>query len=148
MFSLLTQRSLRWLGHVRCMDDGRITKDLLYGGLATGSRPKGRHVLRYKDVCKRDLKAGNINPTGWETILTSDSRSWSLVVKSSIKVREGERRWPKAASVPTLPSAYFICSNCNRGCVPNSDSTVTTGTLILPQTRPYAWRIIYCLPRQ
>ena len=40
MFGLLTQKRLRWLGHIRRMDDVRILKELLYGGSdATGSRP-------------------------------------------------------------------------------------------------------------
>ena len=34
MYTLLRQRRLRWLGHVRRMDDGRIPKDILYGELA------------------------------------------------------------------------------------------------------------------
>ena len=53
MYALLTKRCLRWLGHVT---DGRLPKDILYGELATGSRPTGRPTLRYKDVLKRDLK--------------------------------------------------------------------------------------------
>ena len=52
VFAILSQKHLRWLGHVRCVQDGRIPKDILYGELATGSRPAGRSVLRYKDVCK------------------------------------------------------------------------------------------------
>ena len=64
MFALLTQKRMRWLGLIRRMDDGRIPKDVLYDELATGSIPTGRRVLRYKDVCKRDLEAGSINPTG------------------------------------------------------------------------------------
>ena len=66
MFTLLGQRRLRWLGHVSRIEDGRILKDMLYGELATGSRPAGRPVLLYIDVCKQDLKAGDINPAGWE----------------------------------------------------------------------------------
>ncbi|XP_076461707.1 uncharacterized protein LOC143294160 [Babylonia areolata] len=49
MFALLTQRRLRWLGHVRRMDDGRIPKNILYRVLATGSRPTGRPVPHYRD---------------------------------------------------------------------------------------------------
>ena len=41
MFTLLRQRRLRWLGHVYCMEDGRIPKDILYGELASGRRSKG-----------------------------------------------------------------------------------------------------------
>ncbi|KAL8593996.1 hypothetical protein ACOMHN_028982 [Nucella lapillus] len=33
------------------MQDGRLPNDILYGELATGSRPTGRPALRYKDVC-------------------------------------------------------------------------------------------------
>ncbi|XP_062574231.1 uncharacterized protein LOC134236070 [Saccostrea cucullata] len=57
LFALLSQRRLRWLGHVSRMDNGRIPKDVLYGELATGSRPTGRPVFRYNDVLKRDMRA-------------------------------------------------------------------------------------------
>ncbi|XP_036407648.1 uncharacterized protein LOC118793535 [Megalops cyprinoides] len=56
MFTLLRQRRLGWLGHVHCMEDGRIPKDILYGELASGTRTNGRPKLRYKDVSKRDMK--------------------------------------------------------------------------------------------
>ena len=55
MQGILSERRLRWLGHVRRMDEGRMPKALLYGELAQGTRPKGRPKLRYKDVTKRDM---------------------------------------------------------------------------------------------
>jgi len=125
MFALLTQRRLRWLGHVSRMDDGRIAKDVLYGELATGSRPAGRPVLRYKDVVKRDMKAGDINPTGWETV-AADCSSWRHAVKAGMQTSEKrredqweekrERRRQRLASAPTQPGADFTCDNCNRAC--------------------------------
>ena len=60
-YTLLKQRRMRWLRHVVRMDDGRIPKTLLHGELAQGKRPTGRLQLRYKDVCKRDLKAMDID---------------------------------------------------------------------------------------
>ena len=57
VYTLLRQRRLRWLGHVHRMEDGRIPKYLLYGKLTTGYSDKGRPQLRYKDVCKRDMRA-------------------------------------------------------------------------------------------
>ena len=44
----------------------KIPKDLLYGELVQGKRPTGRPQLRFKDVCKRDLKALNIDQNNWE----------------------------------------------------------------------------------
>ncbi len=52
MYSLVRQRRLRWLGHVRRMDDGCIPIDLLYGELDEGKRAVGRPKLRYKDMQK------------------------------------------------------------------------------------------------
>ena len=62
MHLMLCESRLRWLGHVHRMEDGRIPKDLLYGQLASGCRPVGLPALRYKDVCKRDLKLTDITP--------------------------------------------------------------------------------------
>ena len=35
MFAILTQRRLRWLGHVTRMDEGRVPKVMLFGELTT-----------------------------------------------------------------------------------------------------------------
>ena len=61
MYTLLRQRRLRWLGHVRRMENGRIPKDILYGELALGRRTTGHPHLRYIDVCVRDMKAVDID---------------------------------------------------------------------------------------
>ncbi|KAK4323051.1 hypothetical protein Pmani_006235 [Petrolisthes manimaculis] len=125
MYALLSQRRLRWFGHVSRMKDGRIPKDMLYGELVTGSRPAGRPVLRYKDVCKRDLKVGNINPANWETV-AADCNGWSFAVRAGLQRSEQrredqwekrrERRQQRAAAAPTEPGADYICSKCNRAC--------------------------------
>lgn len=51
MFTLLSQRRSRWLGHVNRMEVGRLLKDMMYGELAAGLRSAGRPALRYQDVC-------------------------------------------------------------------------------------------------
>ena len=62
-----------------------------YGELATGSRPAGRPTLRYNDVCKRDLRAGDIAPTDLEA-LTADQNVWRLTTKSAaVKIEQTER---------------------------------------------------------
>ena len=62
MFAMLSQRRLRWLGHILRMEGGRLPKDVLYGELTSGSRPVGRPMLRYKDVCKGDMKSRRNQP--------------------------------------------------------------------------------------
>ena len=123
IFALLSQRRLRWRGHVSRTENGRIPKNMLYGELATGATPVGRPTLRFKDVCKRDLKAGNINPAGREAA-AADRCRWRLAVKAHIETCEKrreeqrderrERRQQRAATTPIEPRAELICSNRNR----------------------------------
>ena len=123
MFALLSRKRLRWLGHVRRMDDGRIPKDLLYGELWEGSRPAGRPRLRYRDSCRRDMKAAEINHNTWED-LAEDRQAWKASVSRGVSRAETTRsdqllkkraeRKERASSerAPTL----FRCSNCSRDC--------------------------------
>ena len=131
MFSILAKRRLRWLGHVARMEDGRIPKDMLYGygELATGSRPAGRPTLRYKDVCKRDLRAGDIAPTDLEA-LAADRNVWRLTTKSAaVKIEQKlkeqremkrQRRRVRAAS-DTLDDKAFVCPTCMQEDLPLAD---------------------------
>ena len=82
MYTLLRQCRLRWLGHVRRLDDGRIPKYILYGELALGRRTTGHPRLRYKDVCVRDMKA--IDTMSWEG-LAADRTKWRSVLKQHLK---------------------------------------------------------------
>ena len=75
------------MGHVCRMEDGRILKDILYGKLASGRRSKGRPQLRYKDVCKRDMKALDINTESWED-LAADRMMWRSTLNQHLKTEE------------------------------------------------------------
>ena len=66
MFSLLCQPHLCWLGHIYRMEDGCIPKDLLYNELDTRARCRGHPQLHFKDICKHDMKACNIETKSWE----------------------------------------------------------------------------------
>ena len=148
VFALLSQRWLRWLGHVSRMDDGRIPTDILYSELATGTRLAGKPNLRFKDVCKQDLKAGDINPADWK-VTAADQSHWRLAVTALRRVRRGERREEKweerrerrrlrAASVPIEPSLDFICNDCNRACRSRIGLYATAGVATQSLTKP--WR--------
>ena len=129
MFAILMTRRLRWLGHVSRMEDGRIPKVLLFGELASGTRRTGRPTIRYKDVCKRDLKAGNFNPSKLETA-ASDRVSWRTTIRRVAVASEQRRithwqekrtrRKERSEAVSTMTQAErqqcFICSNCGRPC--------------------------------
>ena len=123
MFAILRERRLRWLGHVRRMDSGRIPKDLLYGELVEGKRPTGRPLLRYRDVCKKDMKACSIDFTTWES-LAGDRSSWRSAVRCGVKKSEearnaalAEKRTTRKTAVdqPQQPTNH-ICSRCGRDC--------------------------------
>ena len=123
MYTLLRQRRMRWIGHVRRMEDGRIPKDILYGELAVGKRPRGRPQLRYKDVCKRDMKALEIDPESWEDI-AADRSSWRCLLHKQLKEGEEkitneaiERRTRRKEKTTTDPAAStYICSSCGKDC--------------------------------
>ncbi|KAL8588328.1 hypothetical protein ACOMHN_019593 [Nucella lapillus] len=63
--------------------------------------PAGRSALRYKDVCKRDFKAGGIAAANFEA-LAADRSSWQLATRSAIKTAEQRReeKWEKKKSTP------------------------------------------------
>ena len=123
LHALLSQRRLRWLGHVWRMDDGRLPKDILYGQLTQGTRRVGRPFLRFKDVCKRDMKACNITTDTWEAN-AKDRDSWRNTVIQGIaeadqerfRQAEAKRDRRKLASVSELPPSLFSCPQCNRDC--------------------------------
>lgn len=83
MFALLKQRRLHWLGHVSSIEDGRIPKDTPYGELATRIIPAGWPTLCFKNVFKRDLKEGNVNPADWKAV-AADRSLWRLAIKAGI----------------------------------------------------------------
>ena len=123
MFTLLKQRRMHWLGHVVRMDDGRIPKDLLYRELEQGKRPTGRPQLRFKDVCKRDLKALNIDQNNWEATALRRS-AWRQTVQKGLfnfeeTLTEQHREWRmrrKAAAHADRPASDFVCVLCHRDC--------------------------------
>ena len=96
MFSLLKERRLRWLGHVRRMKDGRLPKDILHSELNDDSRAIGRLLLRFKDVCKRDLKTCGIDIANWK-VLCTDRSKWRKMVKEGALKSEilREEKWQK-----------------------------------------------------
>ena len=87
MYALLSQRKLRWPGHICRMKDGRIPKDILYGEMATGSRATGRPFLSYNDVCRRNLRKMAMDEDLWEE-LAADRGAWRQAVYDGLATLE------------------------------------------------------------
>ena len=66
--SLITSNQMRWTGHVVRMDDDRLPKQLLYGELHIGKRPRHKPKKRYKDCIKNNLKELHIGAENWEEL--------------------------------------------------------------------------------
>ena len=126
IYTLLRQRRLRWLGHVRRMEDGRIPKYILYGELALGRRTTGRPHLRFKDVCVRDMKAVDIDTMSWEG-LAVDRTKWRIALIQHLKTGEyklmaaaaDKRARRKEGSSSIQPETTHICDVCNKVCHSN-----------------------------
>ena len=124
MYTLLRQRRLRWLGHIRRMEDGRIPKDILYGELALGRRTTGRPNMRYKDVCVRNMKAVDIDTMPREG-LAADRMKWRSALKQHLKTGEDKlmtaaadkraRRKEDSSSIRP-ETTHIICVTCNKDC--------------------------------
>ena len=122
MYTLLRQCWLHWLGHVCHMQDGWIPKDVLYGELTSGQRSTGHPQLRYKDACKRDMKALYININSWED-LTTDCTSWSSMLhkqlqtsKKKLTVAAAEKQAHKKEMAVNRPESMPRCNLCNWDC--------------------------------
>ena len=123
-YTLLRQRRLRWLGHVRRMEDDRIPKDILYGELALGRRTTGRPHLRFKDVCVRYVNALDIDIMSCES-LAADRTQWRSALKQHLKTGEDKlvtatadkRARRKEGSSSIRPESTHRCVICDKDCL-------------------------------
>ena len=122
MYTLLRQCQLCWLGHVHHMEDCQIPKVILNREITSGQRSTGHPQLRYKDACKRDMKALNININSWED-LAADCTSWRSMLhkqlqsgKKKLTVVAAEKQAHKKEMAANRPESMHRCDLCNRDC--------------------------------
>ena len=101
------------------MEDGQIPKDVLYTELTSGQRSIGHLQLKYKDVCKRDMKAFNININSWED-LTANCTSWRSMLhkqlqtgKKKLTAVAAEKQARKKEMAANRPESMHRCDLCN-----------------------------------
>jgi hypothetical protein len=116
---MLSLRRLRWLGHSKRMEDGRIPKDLIYGELQLGKRSRGKPLLRYRDVCNRDMQDTNIDLVAWEQD-SIDRVAWrgkirnGIVIKKKMIANRSETKRLKRHTIQEDPStARLQCTHRN-----------------------------------
>ena len=140
MFTLLRQHRLRWLRHVYHMEDGSIPKDILYGELASGRWSKSRSQLRYKDICKRDMKALDINTNTWED-LAANCMMWRSTLDQHLKtggkklVNAEEGPAERNATTPTDQRPHINATFAAEIVSPTLVSTATSDAATIEQTR-------------
>ena len=155
-------RSLRCLLNIPWRDKVTNTDALSHGGLPTMYtllRPLRRACcraerchwpqLRYKDVCKRDMKALDININSWED-LAADCTSWRSTLQTK-QLQTGEEKLSEAAAekwvrrmktTANRPESthnhqpVWFCLSCiglhshNRCCSSRADSLYTKGHVL------------------
>ena len=110
IFTLLHQFCLHWLGHIHRMEDGHIPKDLLYGELTTGARCRGHPQLHFKDICKHDMKACNIDTESREAFADERTHGSS---KCHEDWKEGRLASKKKFMKDRLGEQPVICRTTN-----------------------------------
>ena len=111
------------MGHICRIGKGRIPKDLLYGELEKGTRETGCPILRFRDVCKRNMKSAAIDIERWE-LMVKDRSTWWHLVKERIKLAEHtpnmrqveKRNIRKAMGKVALSNTIFKCERCDNDC--------------------------------
>ena len=85
----IRKKHLKWAGHVTRMSDNRLPKQLLYGELQEGARPKGRPSprKRFKDELFVSLKKFSID----DLKRCTDHTPWRSLVRNGAKTAENER---------------------------------------------------------
>lgn len=79
-----------WPIYIQWLNDSCMSKDIMYGDLGNGHCPGGCCVLHFKDICKKNLKATDIDPHSLEQLADAHS-GWHHCVQK--KNHEG---WEKA----------------------------------------------------
>ena len=113
---------VRWAGHVVRMSDDRLPKQLFYGELATGKRPRHKPKKRFKDCLKNSMKDLDIDHDNWEE--TARNRAaWRTEVRKGCKSlcskrmqRAKLKRDLRKGNIENLPSdsANWTCETCGR----------------------------------
>ena len=121
--AMILKSRLRWVGHVICMEDNRLPKQLMFGELASGKRKQGRTLKRFKDCVKasishEEITAKELGPRA------HDRTEWRALTRHAMdtfeerrrtQIEEARERRKASADAPGNPG-LFLCPHCPRTC--------------------------------
>jgi len=117
--AMLLQVQLRWVGHVVCLPDIRIPKQVFYGKLEAGRRLPGGPVKKYKDSLKINLKACGISPRDINTT-PLHRNSWRSRCQTAVASFEADRtnslcnKRANRKAATTTTTSVWTCDICGR----------------------------------
>jgi len=118
---ILLQAQLPWVGHVVCMPDIRIPKQVFYGELEAGRRLPGGPVKRYKDSLNTNLKARGITPRDINTA-PLQRNSWRSRCQTAVVSFKADRtnllcnKRANRKAATTTTTSVWTCDICGRTC--------------------------------
>ena len=100
-------------------------------------------MLRYKDVCKRDMMYAEINPDLWEAA-AADRSNWRRVVRTGVKRAEAKREQRVARQRGTTKSKSNFRTVATTGVHRQrlSDRDCNTSTDLESQSTPPQYRVL------
>ena len=123
--TMIMQTRLRWLGHIKRMDDSCIPNTVLYSETRDGSKKLGHLLLSYSDNSKRDMTLFDMNIETWEECALQRSL-WREKVTAGTKkyeqalLQRKEMHRQKRKQLQTSWNAddddAYICEHCNKRC--------------------------------
>ena len=88
---------------------GEFLRTYSTASYATGTRPAGGlRSRRFIEVCKRDLKKGNINPAAWEAVAVDRSHRRLAFKESTFACEERNEAQTAVGSISTHRAIHGI----------------------------------------
>ena len=112
----LIRNQMRWAGHLIRMDDSRLPKQLFFGELSVGTRPRHKPRMRFRDQVRTNLKRMNLSDDNWQQTC-ADRDTWRQSIFQGVKSFEEEsvaraelrRACRNFEAVPDTPWSCDVC---------------------------------------
>ena len=108
--SILTQRRLRFLGHLSRMSEERLPKQLLVSAPVRGKRTAGGQKCRWSDLVANDLKLCNLSRSWREQAQERDS--WRATIRRRVELLKQASRGQRKVMQRREEATSTTASSC------------------------------------